>query len=1020
MKRRILLRAVLLLLPQLFFSLLCYGQTMTVKGVVTSSSDGLPIVGVNIIEVGTTNGTITDVNGNYQLTTSQGKELEFSFIGFASQRHVVSSSELNVVLEDEALAMGEVVVIGYGTARRSDVTGSIASVSSDELRAVPSTDITYALQGRVAGVDMTQTESKPGANMQIRIRGQRSLSASNDPLIVLDGIPFMGSLSDINPNDIKSMDILKDASSTAIYGSRGANGVIIITTVKGKKEQPAQFSYNGYVGAKTLFARYPMMNGEQLSKMRKLAGKYTNGVDEKDGVDTDWQDMLYTTGIVNSHDVSVTGGTTGGAYSFGGGYYHDEAVVPGQSYDRFTLKASVEQEIREWFKLGLTTNSNYNVTKGSHIGLYNVLAMSPLVDPYNADGTMKERVQSASDTYWVMTKDVIEKHEDLWINEKKAIGTYNNMFVELSAPFLKGLKYRMNLGLNYRSSKQGSFTGVGVNSTEATAPSSASLQHNEDLNWAVENLLTYDNTFADVHSLNVVAMYSAEQTTKTQSHMSGKDIPNEFFQYYNIGRADGEITVNPNYQNYEQTGLVSWMGRVMYSYDNKYMLAATVRSDASSRLAEGHKWHTYPAFSLGWNIKNESFMEDITWLDILKIRVGYGQTSNQAVAPYSTLGELSTRPYNFGSETATGYYVSKLPNPELGWEFSTTMNYGLDFTLFNGRVSGTAEVYTQKTEDILLSVNLPSTSGVSSYVGNIGKTENKGFELSMNGTILEDVAGFTWDFGFNMYLNRNKLTELASGADRDEGNGWFVGHPIDVIYDYEKIGIWQIDDKYRDILEPGGNAGMIKVKYTGDYNADGSPVRAIGADDRQIISMEAKLQGGFNTRLAWKGLDLSVIGAFKAGGKLISSLHSSSGYLNMLTGRRGNVDVDYWTPENPGGDNPLPGGIQSGDNPKYGSTLGYFDASYVKIRTITLGYNLDSLDAIKNLGISRLRAYFTIQNPFVIYSPYTKECGLDPEPNSFNDQNVAVSMKTGSHSLPIVGTNSPATRNFIFGLNFTF
>ena len=916
--------------------------------------------------------------------------------------------------------MEEVVVIGYGTARKSDVTGSIASVGGDKLQEMPSTNITYALQNRVAGVDMTQTSSQPGATMQIRIRGTRSLTASNDPLVVLDGIPFMGNLSDINPGDIKSMDILKDASSTAIYGSRGANGVILITTNRGAQGTPAKFTYNGYVGAKSVFSKYPMMDGPKYAEMRKYAGKFENSLDESDDMNTDWQDLLYRTGMVNSHDVSVAGGTNNGSYSFGAAYYKDQGVIPTQNYTRYSLRGSFDQGVGKYFRFGLTTNSNYNVTKGSNIDLYSVLNNTPLANPYNEDGSLKRTVKlNSQDENFVVTRDVVENLEDSWLNEKKGFGTYNNLFAEVQCPWVKGLKYRVNLGLNYRSTKGGVFTGEGINSSTADTPSTASLEHTETTNWAIENLITYDRTFGK-HQLNIVGMYSAEETVYTKSHIAARDIPAEYLQYYNLGRAEGTITVNPDNWDYQKSGLMSWMGRAMYTYDNRYMLMATVRADASSRLAKGHQWHTYPAVSAGWNIGQESFMDDLEWLDILKVRVGYGQTSNQAVAPYSTWGKLSTRPYNFGpTGYATGYYVSALPNYDLGWEYSSTWNFGLDFTLLGGRLSGTFEYYIQKTSDLLQSVNLPSTSGVSSYVGNVGKTENKGVEFTLNGTILDNHNGWTWDASINISANRNKLTELASGAERDEANNWFVGHPIDAIYDYEKIGLWQEGDPYLDILEPGGNVGMIKVKYTGEYNEDGTPVRQIGPDDRQIISMEPKFTGGFSTRVAYKGFDLNVITAFKCGGKLVSTLHHSNGYLNMLTGRRGQVDVDYWTEENTNAKYPKPGGIQSGDNPKYGSTLGYFDASYWKVRNISLGYKFDEQKWLKNFGIQSLRAYVSIQNPFVICSPFHKETGLDPETNSYGNENVAVTSGIQKRFLT-VGTNAPSTRNYLFGINLTF
>ena len=1009
-----------LLLLLCLIPLCSIAQNITVKGIVKDNL-GESVIGANVTEKGTTNGMITDLDGNFSLTVQKNATLVISYIGYVTQEIAIKgNTNLNIILKEDSKALEEVVVIGYGTARKSDVTGSIASVGGDKLQEMPSTNITYALQNRVAGVDMTQTSSQPGATMQIRIRGTRSLTASNDPLVVLDGIPFMGNLSDINPGDIKSMDILKDASSTAIYGSRGANGVILITTNRGAQGTPAKFTYNGYVGAKSVFSKYPMMDGPKYAEMRKYAGKFENSLDESDDMNTDWQDLLYRTGMVNSHDVSVAGGTNNGSYSFGAAYYKDQGVIPTQNYTRYSLRGSFDQGVGKYFRFGLTTNSNYNVTKGSNIDLYSVLNNTPLANPYNEDGSLKRTVKlNSQDENFVVTRDVVENLEDSWLNEKKGFGTYNNLFAEVQCPWVKGLKYRVNLGLNYRSTKGGVFTGEGINSSTADTPSTASLEHTETTNWAIENLITYDRTFGK-HQLNIVGMYSAEETVYTKSHIAARDIPAEYLQYYNLGRAEGTITVNPDNWDYQKSGLMSWMGRAMYTYDNRYMLMATVRADASSRLGKGNQWHTYPAVSAGWNIGQESFMDHLEWLDILKVRVGYGQTSNQAVAPYSTWGKLSTRPYNFGpTGYATGYYVSALPNYDLGWEYSSTWNFGLDFTLLGGRLSGTFEYYIQKTSDLLQSVNLPSTSGVSSYVGNVGKTENKGVEFTLNGTILDNHNGWTWDASINISANRNKLTELASGAERDEANNWFVGHPIDAIYDYEKIGLWQEGDPYLDILEPGGNVGMIKVKYTGEYNEDGTPVRQIGPDDRQIISMEPKFTGGFSTRVAYKGFDLNVITAFKCGGKLISTLHHSNGYLNMLTGRRGQVDVDYWTEENTNAKYPKPGGIQSGDNPKYGSTLGYFDASYWKVRNISLGYKFDEQKWLKNFGIQSLRAYVSIQNPFVICSPFHKETGLDPETNSYGNENVAVTSGIQKRFLT-VGTNAPSTRNYLFGINLTF
>lgn len=993
-----------------------------VTGTVTDYATDEPLPGVNIIVQGTSSGTITDMNGSYSLEVS-GEDivLVFSFVGYESQEVAVGSqNSISVQLTPDLTTLSEVVVVGYGTQRREAVTGSVASISGEVLRDVPSANVTQALQGRVAGVELAQTSSKPGAEMQIRIRGTRSLTGSNDPLIVLDGIPFAGSIGDINPNGIKTLDILKDASATAIYGSRGANGVILITTDRGRKGQEAQVSYDGFYGISDVFAPYPMMNGPEFVALREAAGLYTNALDESNDVNTDWQDLLYRSGSISNHNIAVSGGTDKGNYNFNVGYFQNKGVIPTQQYERFSMRGAIDQEVGEYIRLGFTTNNNYNITEGSQIGMYGALSMSPIADPYNDDGTWKRTIRMPLDETWSYSREILEGLEEEWLSETRAYGTYNSLYGELEIPGVKGLKYRANIGLDFRQSNGGSFTGEGINATNPTTMSAANISNSHTYHWVIENLLTYDRTFAEKHNLNFVALYSTEYTKFNRSFIAARDIPTSAFQFYNLGHAADEITVNPDEQDYYTSGLMSYMGRVMYSYDDRYMVSATLRSDGSSRLADGHEWHTYPAVSVGWNIGREAFMSGISPINMLKLRAGYGQTSNQSVDPYQTLGLLATRPYNFGDdEYATGYYVDQLPNPLLGWEFSETWNFGLDFALLNHRLSGTVEYYVTNTNDVLLDVDLPPTSGAGFYTANIGETQNKGLELSLDGLILDNLNGWTWEAGINIYGNRNELLSLASGADRDEGNWWFVGNPINVIYDYEKIGLWQEGDPHLDILEPGGNIGMIKVKYTGEYNSDGTPVRQIGPDDRQVIDVEPDFQGGFSTRVAYKGFDLSVVGAFKSGGVLISTLYSSSGYLNMMSGRRNNVKVDYWTPENTDADYPKPGGIASGDNPKYGSTLGYFDASYLKIRTISLGYNFENSNWVKNLGFDRMRLYATAQNPFVMFSPYHKESGMDPETNSYGDENAAVTTAYQSRLLTI-GTNSPATRNYMIGVNLTF
>jgi TonB-dependent starch-binding outer membrane protein SusC len=1005
-------------------------QRVNVTGNVTNST-GEPISGASITIVGTTTGTTAATNGQFAIAVPVNQSIQISAVGYTSRTFKITASTTTVAaqLESSNSQLEQVVVVGYGTQRKEAVTGSVASISGSAMRDVPSPNIAQALQGRLPGVEMAQTSTRPGASMQIRIRGTRSLSASNDPLIVLDGIPFPGSISDIDPNDVKSIDILKDASSTAIYGSRGANGVILITTNKGTRGQKARISYNTYTGVQKIFAKYPMMNGPQFVALRAArnvatTGTFVNGPDESNDINTDWQDLFYRTGFVTDHNVSVSGGTDGGNYNFGLGYYQNQGVIPTQQYKRYSLRGSLDQQVGKSFRFGFTTYDNLNQSAGNQVGLYSTLSMSPIASPYNADGTRKRTVRMSVDEQYVYTKDVVDSLTDngLWLNETRGFASYNAIYGEVKAPFIDGLKYRVNLGLDFLQSTSGGFTGQGVGNTDRNAISSASTGNNITYHYTLENLLNFDRTFGGKHTINAVALYSVEQNKNTRTNISGQDIPAAAFQYYNIGQAGQNITVDPNQQGYQLWGLMSYMGRVMYTYNNRYMLSATLRSDGSSRLAPGHKWHTYPAVSVGWILSKESFMQGIGAINNLKLRAGYGQTSNQAINPYATLGRLDTRPYNFGATTyATGFFVSQLPNANLGWEFSKTLNFGVDFSLLKNRLSGTVEYYITKTEDILLGLGLPPTSGVSGYTANIGATQNKGFELSLNGTIINTNA-LTWEAGLNFYTNKNKLVSLASGETRNEANSWFVGHNINSIYDYQKVGLWNSRkdsaDQYMNVLEPGGSVGMIKVLYTGGYDANGKPLRAIGPADRQIMDVDPDWQGGFNTRVAYKGFDLGVVGLYRKGGILISTIHGPNGYLNLLTARRNNINVDYWTPTNPDAKYPNPAGPISGDNPKYASTLGYFNGSYLKIRTITLGYDFNH-SLIKN-SAAKLRMYFTAQNPFVMFSPFHKESGLDPETNSAGNENTASSGFAIPSRVLTVGFNTPSTRNYIVGLNLTF
>jgi len=1029
-----------------FLSIPVFAQNAQhIKGRVVNE-DGKPVPRASVTVKGQKTGVACDEEGNFVISAPSNGVLVVSSVGYAAAEIPVKNrTELTLTLKLASNAVNDVVVIGYGTQRKKDVTAAVATISGDKVNEVPAVDISRALQGRIAGVQMTQTSSKPGSGMQIRIRGTRSLNATNDPLVVLDGIPFIGTLNDISPSEIKSVDILKDASATAIYGSRGANGVILVTTNKGAAGQKARVSYNGYAGLKKVWGEYPMMNGPEYVALRKAnnatpgASIHLNTLDENDSVNTDWQKLLFQNGYVTNQDLGITGGSERGNYSVGFNYFKDQAVIPLQYYERYSVRTSLEQRIGKLFRVGLTTNNYYVNNHDQNLGPYATLNLTPIINPRNPDGSWKSTVNiNTSGPQWAYTAHALKGLGDKYIDLDRSYTTNNSVYGEIRIPGVEGLKYRINLGLYFHQDDYGTYTGTGVFSGTPTAASSASDSNMKQVDYTVEHMLSYDRTFGK-HSISAVGLYSVEQNTKWSSSASASHLPADAFQFYNLSYvlADQSGTATVGNGTYAQYGLLSYMGRIIYSYDSRYILSAAFRSDASSVLAPGHQYHSYPAISVGWNMKNEKFLSNVSFVNALKLRVGYGETSNQAINPYQTLGALKTSPYNFGQTGyAMGYYVTQLPNPALGWEFSKTWNYGADFTLLNNRLSGTIDYYTVNTSNVLLSVGLPTTSGVSSYTANIGATQNKGIELSLNGTILDNYNGWTWDVGVNVSRNRNKLVSLYSGQPYDKGNMWFPGHPIDVIYDYKKIGLMSYADSSSGYLQaayPGGNVGMIKVAYnkndTSLHFTNGVPSRknqagtALNNDDRQIYDVQPDFEGGFNTRVAYRGFELGITGIFKSGGLLVSSLYSAAGYLNNLNSRSGNnVRVDYWTPTNSHANDfntfaPRPGGV-GGDNPAYGSTLGYFSASYLKIRTVTLGYNFDQ-KWMKAAGIERMRVYCTLENPFVFFSPYEKMSHMDPETNSYGDQNSAVTTVV-PHRILTIGTNTPSTRNYLLGLNITF
>lgn len=999
---------------------------LVVKGKVTEeTSSGMP--GVNIIVKGTTIGTTTDNEGNYSIQVpSDQSVLIYSFIGYITQEQAVNGrTTIDISLPFSASELSEIVVVGYGTQKKSDITGSIVRVTEESLREVPVANISQALQGRAAGVEINSTSSRPGAGAQIRIRGSRSLSATNDPLIVLDGIPFNGTINDINPSDIVSLDVLKDASATAIYGSRGSNGVILITTKRGKSGK-AQLFYDGYYGVSNVIGKYEVYNGTEFDAFRNQAvaagAAYVPTATEvanlAAGIQTDWQDEVYKSGYITNHSIGTSGGTDETQFAISAGYFKQTTVLPGQAFSRYSLSGVIDQKIGERIKIGLNTMNSFNINDGEGVSpMFSILTLSPLYSARNPDGTILEQPALGSANPETRNPLLIYR-DNTWKQQRRRLRTFNSLYSEVK--LAEGFKYRINLGLDLFQDNYGQYTGSNTPFANG-GTNTADVENTNSWSYTIENLLMYEKTFAEKHKLALTGLFSVQETEDYKSGANANTLPADYTYYYNLGL--GNVTSVPaGVSYYAKSGLLSYMGRANYTFSDRYLITATARADGSSRLAEGNKWFYYPAIALGWIISNESFMNSLDVVSSLKLRLGTGRTSNQAVNPYASLGSLASEPYNYGTSGLYGFFVNALPNPDLRWEFTTTTNIALDFGLFQNRLTGTVELYKQDTEDILQRVSLPNTSGVASVVKNIGKTENKGLEVMLNSVNVEssETGGFKWYTDLNIFLNRNKVVELANGVTQDITNGWHVGHPIDAIFDYEKIGIWQTGETG---APAGFNTGEIKIKdQNTDNNADGEidgPDGIIDARDRVILgSAQAKWSGGLTNRFTYKGFDLSVVLFWRVGGMLVSTFYQSniSNPINSLEGRRNGPKVDYWTPTNPSNSYPRPG---LGQVPDFGSTLGYFDASYLKIRTISLGYNLPS-NWLGKTGISTLHLYVQAQNPFkAFFSDYVDAGGLDPETSGAGGS-VTEGFGPNLTTRLTVQPNTPPTKSFIVGINIKY
>lgn len=1012
------------------------------SGTVTDDK-GQPLMGVTIQVQGASVGTTTDSQGHFSLDVPENSTLTVSYIGYDTRQIKTGSEDivLQIRLQTSSSVLNQVVVVGYGSQKKTDITGSISSISEKALTIAPSANLQQALQGKAAGLEVQTTGTTPGSSAQIRIRGIKSISGSNTPLIILDGIPYDGNLGDINPDDITSIEVLKDASATAIYGSRGANGVLLVTTKRGQ-QGPARLSYSAYYGIGTPEFSYPVFNAQEYQAMRNISG-WTGGYMPQElqsiaeGKSTDWQDLMYQHSYKTNNYLTVTGGNDGSTYSLGGGYYKETALLPGQDFTRYSLKATIDTKIGKRIHIGLNTMNSVDITNGSQFvnggSMFPILSLSPLMPAY--DSTGKVLTQPAGNTLDNTTYNplLLKHNNNNWVDKKRNLRTFNSLYAELQ--ILPGLKYRFNLGLDYTQEEDDQFqsadNALNPSYFRPMAGNTASVNNSEAFGYTAENLLYYNKTFGK-SKLDITGLYSIQQYHTHNTYATKDSITDDFVQFYDMALSNP--TPYPVVSGGETSwALLSYMARINYSYDNRYLITLTGRTDGSSRLASGNKWHQYPAVGLGWIISNESFLRGSKTFDLLKLRLGFGQTSNQAISPYSTLGLVNNSNglvspgnvimYNYGPTIVTGYNVVKLPNPELDWEYTRTLNVALDFGLLNDRITGSIDYYHEHTNNILYSVQLPSTSGVSgSFTTNIGSMQNWGMEFSAASTNVQAPSGFSWTTSLNLFFNRNKLLSLGPGSAVNISNQLFPGYSMTSIYDYKKTGIWQTDQA-AEAAKYGALPGQIRLQ---DVNGDG---KIDQNDDRYIIGNEdAKLQGGMTNTFSFKGFDLSFFLYARFGGLLISQIHQTiSDYLTVMDGRRNGIKVDYWTPTNPTNWFPEPSTSISPVSTAW-TTLGYYDATFVKLKSINLGYTFSGA-LLDKWSIRSLRLYATVDNVAILFSPFYNKTGIDPQGTGLGYSGVGansgggpgnIRSNQGDNSTITVSSSTPPTRSFILGINLNF
>jgi len=953
-------------------------QTKTITGTVTDENGG-PLPGVTVVIKGSTQGTVTNADGNYSLTNiPDNATLVFSFVGMMTQEVVVGNqTTINVSMEIDAIGIEEVVAIGYGTMKKSDLTGTVSSVTTEKTMDIPNTNVLQAIQGSVPGLSVT-TPDRPGESPSVRIRGINSLSAGNAPLIVVDGIIYNGSLNDFNVNDIEKIDVLKDASAAAVFGSRSSNGVIIITTKMGKTEKPL-FNFNSFVGVSNPVSLIPVLDGpgyiQKILDFRESIGQEadpskiedylttTEAENYRNGKTIDWYDEIVKTSITQNYSLNVSGKTDKTNYFLSGTYYDQQGIVENDNFERLTLKANFTNDITDWYSVSLRTSFSSLDYSGEPAGLYYGLSPYGSYWEDESKGIYKEYPM----------EDPFFRHPmiNTFVDNEDVRNSFFGLFSsELDVPFVKGLKWTLNYATNLRNRKLNNFwsnehtTGGG-----STANGLARKQVYDNYDWTLDNIVNYNRNFLDKHSVDLTLLYSREYQKYEYTYAQASDFFNQALGYNNLGLGKVQQT-NSDLQDQNS---VAYMARLNYIFNYKYSLTATIRRDGFSGFSKENKYAVFPSVAAAWTISNEDFMSNQEIINLLKIRLSYGENGNQAISRYQTLARIADSQYVFGDGGAatTTVFLESMANSELGWETTKVKNLGVDFGLLENRLNGSVDVYSSNTYNILLRRNIPSTSGYSSVWTNIGKVHNHGVEIALNSRNIQK-NDFQWESGFIFSLNRNRIDELlgedldGDGKEDDNlANSWFIGKPLGVIYGYKTDGIYQMDDTD---IPSGFVPGDFRLV---DTDEDGE----LTPEDRTILGSNLpNYVFSISNTLRYKNFSFYLlINSVQGGGKdnyyvgNNMAMHNVNNPFSTWTERFNVQDVPYWTPDNPSNEFARINYMPNRSHPYLE------DRSFVRIQDANLSYTFENISA--NTFLEALRIYVSGKNLYT----FTKWTGYDPE-----------------------------------------